>query len=375
MANPQEALIARIHAANRPAVLAVTGGGSGGIAQLLAVPGASRTVLSAVVPYAAEALSQWLGVRPEEFCSDWTARAMAMRAYDQARHLAPTSDVVGVACTASLASDRPKRGPHRVHLAFQTRSTTATAFLELDKGARGRAEEEQIVAALLVDLVAQACEIADRPAIVLRASEKVMSQRIDAPPEQQELLAGIRQLVAMRAAASASPKIVFPGAFHPLHDGHRRMAQVASEILGHPTAYEIAILNVDKPPLDFIEMDLRARQFAADEALYFTRAGVFSAKADLFPGASFIVGADTIERIGQPRYYGDSAQAMEAAFAHIGQRGCGFLVFGRVVEGQFHSLSALQIPPSLRALCREVPEAAFRQDISSTELRQAARAN
>src|SRR4051812_4177407 len=54
-------LIERIHASGRPLVLAVTGGGSGCISALLQVPGASATVLEAVVPYAATALQQWLG--------------------------------------------------------------------------------------------------------------------------------------------------------------------------------------------------------------------------------------------------------------------------------------------------------------------------
>ena len=55
-------LIGRIHAAGRPAVLALTGGGASAVGALLAVPGGSRTVLEAVVPYAKNvSLDAWLG--------------------------------------------------------------------------------------------------------------------------------------------------------------------------------------------------------------------------------------------------------------------------------------------------------------------------
>jgi nicotinamide mononucleotide (NMN) deamidase PncC len=49
-------LIRQIHAAAVRMVLAISGGGSSAIGELLAVPGASRTVLEAVVPYSAAAL-------------------------------------------------------------------------------------------------------------------------------------------------------------------------------------------------------------------------------------------------------------------------------------------------------------------------------
>ena len=56
MASVQTTSIARIHASSLRAMLVVTGGGTQAIADLLAVPGASRTVLEAVVPYSEAAL-------------------------------------------------------------------------------------------------------------------------------------------------------------------------------------------------------------------------------------------------------------------------------------------------------------------------------
>ena len=102
--------------------------------------------------------------------------------------------------------------------------------------------------------------------------------------------------------------------------------------------------------------------------LWFTRAPTFEEKSRLFPGATFVVGADTLVRIGQAKYYGNDPAAAEAAFANIAKRGCRFLVFGRVVDGKFQALSDLALPDSLRKLCDEVPADEFREDISSTEL-------
>ncbi len=336
--------------------------------------GASRSILAAAVPYAEEALSEWLGAQPEEFCSTRTARAMAMAAYEKARRYDPRGNCCGIGCTASLASDRPKRGAHRAHLAYQTASTTATCSLELAKGQRTRAEEEQLVSALVLNLIAQACQLDQRLTVSLMTGEQPQTACIVAPPEQQGLLAGRVKALPCRAAQQAHPpKAVFPGAFNPLHVGHAQMAEVAFKVLGVQVAYEISIANVDKPPLDFIEIDSRLAQFAAGDAVWLTRAPLFVEKAELFPDTTFVVGCDTIERIGQLRYYEGRASAREAAIAQIAAHGCRFLVFGRETAGKFQTLGDLEIPSSLAALCQEVPESVFRQDISSTEMRRSQR--
>ena len=45
-----------LHRANGRGVLTITGGGTGALGRLLAVPGASRTVLDARIPYRLGAL-------------------------------------------------------------------------------------------------------------------------------------------------------------------------------------------------------------------------------------------------------------------------------------------------------------------------------
>ncbi len=354
-------------------VLAVTGGGSGALSALLGVAGASRSVLAAFVPYAPQALTEWLGSQPDEFCSSWTARAMAMRAYLLARHYQPTAETAGISCTASLATDRPKRGAHRLHLAWQDAARTASLSLELAKGQRTRREEEALATALLLNVVAEGCGMEERLEIPLVAPERIEARRVVAPKEQQNLLAGRVKAVPSGSAAGGTPSIVLPGAFRPLHRGHCRMAQLAGQLLGGKTAYELSIANVDKPPLDYLEIEERSRQFSPSETLWLTQAPTFLEKSAVFPGATFVVGADTIARIGQPRYYGGREQ-MDQAIRAIAAAGCRFLVFGRQYESRFCLLDDLALPSQLARLCQQVPPDLFRDDISSTELRKQSRA-
>ena len=397
-----DVLVARFHAAPVRAVLAITGGGSQAIGQLLEVPGGSRTLLEAVVPYSAAAMEDWLRAKPEHFCSPRTARAMAVAAFERAGKLARgcdaggdpkspslqaesiASELVGIGCTASLASNRPKRGPHRIHVALQRLSATSTYSIELVKGRRTRAEEERL-AALMVLNAAAAAGISDRTPIGNSADEPVTSVRTDAPPAWQNLLLGTNSAVrhengsidtadVIMPAAGKDRRAIFPGAFNPLHDGHRRMAELAAVLLAVPVEFEISIENVDKPPLDFTEMQARLSQFSPGQIVWFTRAPTFQRKAALFPQTTFIVGTDTVRRIADRHYYAGDPRAAAAAIESLRQNGARFLVFGRVMGERFESLNCLEMPAELRQLCQEVPVEQFRQDISSTRLRSSQQA-
>ncbi len=364
-------LVEQIHDTPTRIALAAAGGGSRAIADLLEVAGGSRTLLEAVVPYSAAAMVAFLGSRPEEFCSSLTSRAMAMAAFHRARRYEePTAMPAGVACTASLATDRPKHGPHRIHAAVQTAAQTAAWHLKLHKDRRTRAEEERLAGYLTLNVVAEACGIDARLPLDLLEGERLEESRVSAPPAWQDLLLGKSEVVQV-GPNTAPAAAVFPGAFHPWHAGHERMLHVAQEVLQQPVSVELSILNVDKPPLDYLEIESRLGQWTADQTACLTRAATFEEKSRLFPAATFVVGIDTLQRIAAPCYYGGDSSACDNALRRLAERGCHFLVFARSVDGRFLRLGDLDLPEPLRPICREVPPEVFREDISSTAIRQA----
>src|SRR5436305_1581127 len=100
----------------------------------------------------------------------------------------------------------------------------------------------------------------------------------------------------------SAPMALLPGAFNPLHAGHVALAALAERLEGKPAAFELSAVNVDKAELHADEVRRRARQFAGRFPAWLTRAALFTEKAALFPGATFVVGADTATRLLDPRY-------------------------------------------------------------------------
>ncbi len=189
-----------------------------------------------------------------------------------------------------------------------------------------------------------------------------------------QLLAGAIQTLTIgpdgAARADRPPHgVILSGAFNPLHAGHEGMAAAAARLTGLPASYELAVVNADKGALAPPEILRRAAQFSGWATLTLSRAPLFSQKAALYPGRSFVLGYDTAARMLEPDYYGGPA-GLKAALGAIAARGCRLLVAGRLVEGRFRTLADLAPPPEHADLFVAIPEQLFRIDISSTELRE-----
>jgi hypothetical protein len=368
-------LIEAIHQGPTRYVLALTGGGASVAGLLLSVPGGSRTVLEVVVPYDERSLADFLGRRPEQFCSLATSGDMAARALARARWLALGEAVAGVGCTASLATDRPKRGEHRFHISVQRSGESAGYSLTLSKGARDREAEEAVVAAVLLNALAEASQVSGRLELPLLPGEELQVERVPAADALSAFLRGEVPTVCAEVdgrlrAGAPPPAVLLPGAFNPVHEGHRGMRAAAARLAGGPAAYELSVANVDKPALTAEEVRRRLAQFTWHAPLCLTRAPTFAEKAALFPGVAFAVGADTAARIVSPRYYQDSEERLAEALESIRRHGCRFLVAGRVDSGgRFLTLADVPIPPAHRDLFSPIPPDEFRLDLSSTQLR------
>lgn len=382
-------LAAKIHAGPLKISLVVTGGGSLAGAMLLTTPGASKTVLEFQVPYSMYAAAEYLGKAPESYCSSPTARALATAALERARRLYAASGEaggtpIGIAATCALSTGRERRGADRIHLAVQTLEFTRYLSLTLAKGSRDRLSGERLAAGLLLNLLAEHSAISPIHHIAVPSidgDEWGEGCIVDAVDGWRRLREGESWACLHRAAerqpadeaatgtpASGAGRVIFPGSFHPHHAGHAAMAEAARKRLGKEVEYEISLRNVDKPPLDYLDLEQRLAQFR-DASVWFTDAPRFTDKARIFPGATFVVGADTIERIGDPKYYSGRSELRDEALAVLEACGAEFLVFGRVRQGAFQTLDELPLPATLRARCQGVSAEEFRVDLSSTELR------
>src|SRR5438874_3029976 len=380
-------LISTLHASGRKAALAITGGGSGAVGELLRVPGGSRLLIEAQVPYDALALAAFLGFAPAQACSADTAIAMARSVRARAARLVPAgTDLVGVGVTAALVSDRPRKGEHRFHIAFANSAGIAHCTGVMAKGRRDRAAEEDLVSRAIVLWLARACGIAApgiaalSPRSLLDADEHYAETGVAAVDTIDQLLAGELDRVTVQPdgqmmLSAPQPLVLFPGSFNPMHEGHVLLARVAEELRQQPLAFEISVTNVDKPPLAGETVRHRLAQFAWKSPVELTRAPTFVEKSRLFPGTTFVVGADTAERLFGPQYYGDDEVRMHMALEEIANSGGSFLVAVRIdAAGRVRALNDIPVPPRYADLFTEIPEHRFRVDTSSSEIRARGRA-
>ncbi len=372
-----EQLVAEIHATPQQAVLEFAGAGSLALFWLHSQGGSSRTVLEAVDRYAALSTIDLLGTHPRRFVTAKTARSMASHAYQRGLRLsAGDAPVVGIGCTATIATDYAKRGKHGCRVCVVERTRCRQYAITLQKGARARHEEEVLVSRIVLLGLARACGLEPALALQLRETEALKTGSEEYRDPLDSLLAGKVKTVTihpdgdMTADRPLGGVAVLSGAFNPLHAGHIQLAHAATARLHRRVVFELSVQNADKDALSHAEIHQRLRQFRRSWQLVLTRRPLFAQKAASFSNSVFVVGYDTALRLLESRYYDDDESKMHAALAAIRAAGCRFLVAGRRWQGRFRTASDLSIPAGFADLFEELPEGDFRIDTSSTEVRE-----
>lgn len=477
--------------------LLLTGGGMQAIPWFLGVPGASKCIMSAEVPYSRasseKVVLDYTGIADKTGCSREHAIQLAKAAYQKCNeamlsdqcsglhtYVENISKIVGVGCTAALASSDPKKGDHRCHVAVYSNTHCDTYSLILTKGARDRITEDTVCSQLVVDAVTQHLGLPLPVNSVLHhailavntthanaAPEIIVSTRSDHlnPLESIYQRKAKHTIQFRRHETHHSPRhlhledvrvpagsIVYPGSFNPLHEGHLSLVKASLEQLRIDHAknrpremfepplviFEIGAINADKPPLPRDEIDRRLSQFdrksnhlfeqfgLVNFAVSITSEPLFVEKSAIFRNCRFLVGADTMVRLVNSKYYideeGDGDQMprgsltlahqrsitnMASALTTIVENGCSFIVGGRAKttpsgETVFETCDKIMrasygeitgaipkasneisphlscsvdqiLPRKVANMFRSLPEEQFRLDLSSTEIRNRAK--
>ncbi|CAM9967304.1 unnamed protein product, partial [Discosporangium mesarthrocarpum] len=301
-------LLEALYASPKPPKLCVSTTGSGGqaIAWMLGVPGASSCLLEASVPYSTASTDEKTGGIGGGYCSQAAADALARDAYNRAVSLCVSdspdlgpcalsiSMIVGLGCTASVVSSRPKHGLHRCYVAAHTHKGVNRYYLEMAKGQRDRVNEDAAVSRVMILAMAEAAGIPIPPAFprngllnveslvghqplldgngapqttpeaVESTQEGMLQPAVEGQTELwadpvESLVAGDTEAVflipggepeaeakASSAVAAVSTHVtisdgavkaaikpgtvVFPGSYNPLHRGHMRLMEAACSL-------------------------------------------------------------------------------------------------------------------------------------------------
>jgi hypothetical protein len=350
--------VLKIHQSGKKIVLAITGGGAEAIGELLKYGHGSNTLLEAVVPYNQKSFNLFINGEPDKYCNTAAAKNLAMAAFQKGLLLEENQDtVIGIGCTASLSKENEREGrKHEAFISIQTAEYTSNYTLQINR--QSREEEENFVAQQIIRAIAHACNIGDyKPSSLF------------SPPDE------IRNLVLNKTKVYSFSKkvgqLIFPGSFNPFHQHHQAMAQKAYELTGKKVDLEVCIKNVDKPALDYEDLTNREnnlRNIHGDwlNNIHMTNLSKFTEKAEFFPSSVFIVGWDTFQRIGDPKYGN-----LDKVMAILKENRSHFMVFHRIINGRSTLENIKEIYAPLLDICTIYgPEILAPSSLSSKELRK-----
>ena len=371
--NNINSLVDQIRIGRTRAALALTGGATGAITALLRRPGGSRTVLDVAIPYAPEAIASYLGFQPQQAVSTSTATALARAAFDRALSFRTDSTipVVGLGCSAALATDRVRKGPDRLHIATFDGTQTLSYVREFDASEQAREEQESRSEELVLTALADAvgCPVLNQLKLLhsVERTQTTVTDPLKALRDGRQPWLSVYQDGRWRPGGTL-PAAIVAGSFNPLHAGHRALFNAAHCRVGDNVAYELSVKNVDKSPLPTEVVLDRLSQFTNDAPVIVTNAATFLEKAKLLPGIMFVIGVDTARRIIDQQYYPENVSLTDV-LAQLRSLNCRFLVAGRLETDRFVELSDLDLSADATDLFEAVPATELRVDISSTKLR------
>ncbi len=371
--------------------LASTGAGAGATQLLWQIPGASSTLVGSAFPYKQNDFDLFVGRKWSKtgfsYCSAEAAIALAQAAYFRCQEVCEAKgDIIGVGLSAAVATTRILRGGTRFHLATRTNRGIACASFTIDQGRLGRSGDGDLCDIMMLNAIMVTAGLPQTPITfpdgVITCDEMqrghlgwFLELR---PPALHIRVKDLESPTLINLDGNPQPLVrrdygdvvIYPASANPLHFGHDQIARSIQALTGKQVIFEITGKNADKDDCSDDVLIRRAQQFLARWPVILTRGdGLFRDKAIAYPEADFAVGVDTVERILDPRFYGNEKRR-DRCLRDFAEQGIVFHVNDRInKDGKVVRVSDLPIPYAFRDVFQRNPAGVW--DISSTQLRNA----
>jgi len=360
--------------------VATTGAGPRLLQAIWDNTGISEYFVGAELPYKTTQTRAVLGHAPEQgYVAEDVAYDLAMASYLRAAETkvveALAGDPIGLGISAAVASNRWPQGGHRAHMVLISKDRVVYRLVNLVKGTgkEVRRYHDEAIADAALELVLGALkgDLPAEPACEEKALERFHLYPVFGTD-------GTR-----RKSGGGGCCLYLPATLNPIHDGHRLMCRTAEDSqaeggMGRVRAiYLVSSVSPHKGRLSVQQMLMTAGMLRAERwrdeyeprMVEFTRdEPLFIDKARKRSGSTFIIGADTMERMLDPQW----GPAIEEMLTEMRNLDVKFLVMGRLVGEKWVTCRDIKVAWPHQLLFQPLEG---RLDLSSTQIRSQQNAN